>query len=216
MKFEAGAFSLPARGALLLYPETLEALVEARELAAVDQPLLTAGPGGMRLRIDVGRERVAGLAVGRSSLVGGAVGHHDGDLVIIRMDAVFHRHAPRKGGFIAERGRSRNSPCGAGAAARSSRERLASRRAPEAIARASRADLFSRSARRAVPRASDSRCDTWAASHAGGTAPDSPGNAQRKHRERRSRLGFHSLPGTKNAARPHSIAIPFDFRLRLS
>src|SRR5260370_19331564 len=166
MKFEAGAFSLPARGALLLYPETLEALVEAREVAAVDQPLLTAGTGGMRLRIDLEPERVAGLAVGRSSLVGGAVGHHDGDLVIIRMDAVFHRHAPRKGGFIAERGRSRNSPCGAGAAARSSRERLASRRPPAAIARASRAALLSRNPRPRRPPASDSRCAGWAASPA--------------------------------------------------
>jgi hypothetical protein len=82
---------------LFLQAEALEALVEARKLAAaVDEALLAAGPGRVGFRIDLEAQRVAGLAVGRPRLLGRAVGHDDRDLVIVRMNAVFHRRAPRK------------------------------------------------------------------------------------------------------------------------
>src|SRR5215469_4529932 len=71
--------------------EALEAPIESGELAAaVDEPLLAAGPGRVRLRIDIEAQGVAGFAVGRTRLIGGAVGHHDRDLVIVRMNALFH------------------------------------------------------------------------------------------------------------------------------
>src|SRR5437879_5842577 len=75
-----------------LAPEALEAPVEAGELTAgVEQALLAAGPGRMRFRVDFEAQRVAGLAVGRARRIGAAVGHNDGDLVIIRVNAVLHR-----------------------------------------------------------------------------------------------------------------------------
>src|SRR6516164_3043587 len=74
--------------------EPLEALVEAGELAAaVDQALLPAGPRRVRLGVDVEAQRVAGLAVGRTRLVGAPVGQHDRDLVIVGVDAFLHRIA---------------------------------------------------------------------------------------------------------------------------
>src|SRR6516225_453458 len=74
--------------------KALEALVEAGELAAgVNQPLLPSGPRRMRLRVDVEAQRVACLAVSRTRLVGAPVGHHDRDLVIVRVNAFFHRTA---------------------------------------------------------------------------------------------------------------------------
>src|SRR5260370_34613962 len=75
-----------------LAPEALEAPVEARELAAgVEQALLAAGPGWVRFRVDFEAQRVARFAVGRARLIAAAVGHHDGDVVIIRLNAVLHR-----------------------------------------------------------------------------------------------------------------------------
>src|SRR5580704_17115208 len=86
-----------AGAGLLLDADAAEALVEARELTtAVEQPLLTAGPGRMRFGIDFQPQRVAGLAIGRSRLVARAIGHHDSDLVIVRVNSLFHRPAPRK------------------------------------------------------------------------------------------------------------------------
>src|ERR1700739_404206 len=50
----------------------LEPLVEAGQLStAVDQPLLSAGPGRMRLRVDVEAQCVSWLAVGRARLIRG-------------------------------------------------------------------------------------------------------------------------------------------------
>src|SRR5665213_4497375 len=86
-KRERGAIKGRARRRLFLAgyffgrAEALKALVEARELAAIDQALLAAGPRRMRFRIDVEPQCVAGLAIGRARLVRRAVGHHDVDLV---------------------------------------------------------------------------------------------------------------------------------------
>src|SRR5690349_23863941 len=71
--------------------EACELLVEAREAAAaIHQLLLTAGPGGMRCRIDVERELLAGRAPGRAGLVGRAVVETDFDEMIVGVDALFH------------------------------------------------------------------------------------------------------------------------------
>src|SRR5687767_4343495 len=62
------------RGSLLAEREAAEALVEARDLAAlVEHPAMAAGPGGMYLRIDVELQRVAFLAPGGAGLEHGAV-----------------------------------------------------------------------------------------------------------------------------------------------
>src|SRR6516162_10204816 len=90
--------------------EALEALVETGELAAaVDQPLRPSGPRRMRLRVDVEPQRVARLAVSRTRLIGAPVGHHDSDLVIVGVNAFFHRVALRKRALIATHRRSCNS-----------------------------------------------------------------------------------------------------------
>ena len=66
--------------------ETFELLLEARETAAtVHQALVAAGPGGMRRRIDIERERVTLGAVGRLRDVVGAVGHDHLALVVVRV-----------------------------------------------------------------------------------------------------------------------------------
>src|SRR6185437_4425513 len=71
--------------------EAREALVEARELTAgIEETLLPAGPGRVRLGVDVEAQRVAFLAIGRARLVAAAVGHHDGDLVIIGVNLFLH------------------------------------------------------------------------------------------------------------------------------
>src|SRR5690348_12674399 len=94
---------------LFLKADALEPLVEAGELTgAVDEALLTASPGWVGFRIDFEVKRVAGLAIGRARLVARAVGHHDGDLVIIGMDAVLHRALRKSRGFIAKACRRRN------------------------------------------------------------------------------------------------------------
>src|SRR5690348_11659587 len=68
--------------------ETLEALVEARELpAGVDQPLLPARPGRVGFRVDVEPQGVPGLAIGRARLVRGPVRHHDRYFMIIGVDS---------------------------------------------------------------------------------------------------------------------------------
>src|SRR5690349_4022826 len=75
--------------------EALEAPVEAGEVAAgIEQALLAAGPGRVRFRVNFEAQRVAGLAIGRAGLIAGAVGHHDGDVVIIRVNAFLHRANP--------------------------------------------------------------------------------------------------------------------------
>src|SRR5215472_11329086 len=79
---------------LLLDAQILEALLELGELAAAVHQAMNAGPGRMRLGIDLEIERVAGLAPGRARLEGRSVGHHDVDLMVFGMDLLFHRRLP--------------------------------------------------------------------------------------------------------------------------
>src|SRR5215472_230629 len=92
MKNPRGSFCRAKQvGALFLEPDTREFLLEPRKPpAAVDQLLLTAGPGRMRLRVDVEVQRVALLAPRAASGELGAVGHHHLDGVIVRMQVGFH------------------------------------------------------------------------------------------------------------------------------
>src|SRR5689334_14522279 len=76
---------------LLLEAEAGELLLEAREpAAAVEQLLGAAGPGRVRLGIDVEVQRVALLAPGGAGGELGAVGHHDLDGVVIGVGAGLH------------------------------------------------------------------------------------------------------------------------------
>src|ERR1044072_6721512 len=76
----------------LLLAEPAELLLEAREApAAVHQVLLAAGPGRVRLRVDVEMQRVALLAPGGAGGEFRAVGHLDRDGVVVGMDIGFHR-----------------------------------------------------------------------------------------------------------------------------
>src|SRR5256885_11616928 len=78
--------------ASLFLAQSAELLLEARETSAtVEQVLLAAGPGRMRLRVDVEAQRVARLAPGRTGDELGSVGHDDLDGVIIRVNVGFHR-----------------------------------------------------------------------------------------------------------------------------
>src|SRR5260370_35396474 len=75
-----------------LDPKPLKTLVEgAHWSSAVDRPLLSAGPGRMRFRVDVEPASVSRLAVGRARLVRAAVRHHDGYFVIFGVNSFFHR-----------------------------------------------------------------------------------------------------------------------------
>ena len=77
--------------AYFLQAETGEPLLEARQpAAAVEQLLGAAGPGRVRLRIDVEMQHVAALAPGGAGLELGAVGHDDLDGVIIGVNVGLH------------------------------------------------------------------------------------------------------------------------------
>src|SRR3954471_16635501 len=72
-----------------------ELLLEPRQArTAVKQLLLAAGPGRVRLRVDVEIHDIALLAPGRAGDEFGAVGHHNLDAVIVRMNLGFHRPVP--------------------------------------------------------------------------------------------------------------------------
>jgi hypothetical protein len=76
----------------LLLVEEAELLLEARNAsAAVKNGLRAAGPRGMRLRINIQRQRIAILAIGRTGNELAAISHHDIDGVIVRVNAFFHR-----------------------------------------------------------------------------------------------------------------------------
>jgi regulator of CtrA degradation len=76
---------------LLLQAEIGEFLLEARKpAAAVEQLLLAAGPGRMRLRVDVEPHRVALLAPGGAGGELRAVGHDDLDGMIVGVGIGFH------------------------------------------------------------------------------------------------------------------------------
>src|SRR3569833_3086121 len=80
--------------AVLLFAERqpAEALVEARDLAAsVEQLGVTARPSRMHLGINVEVQRVAFLAPGGAGLETRAVGHLDGDRVVIGVSAGLYR-----------------------------------------------------------------------------------------------------------------------------
>src|ERR1700743_3885151 len=75
----------------VLLEEARNLLLEARDAAAAVQELLgAAGPGRVRLRVDIEVQLVAFLAPGRAGLVLGAVGHHDRNCMIIRVNFIFH------------------------------------------------------------------------------------------------------------------------------
>src|SRR5215468_913412 len=77
--------------ALFLEPDARELLLEPREPpAAIHQLLLTAGPGRMRLGVDVEVHGVAFLAPGAAGGEFSTVGHHHLDGVIVRMQVEFH------------------------------------------------------------------------------------------------------------------------------
>ena len=76
----------------LLLVEEAELLLETRNAsAAVKNGLGAAGPCRMRLRIDIQRQRIAILAVRGAGNELGAIGHHNIDGVIVRVNAFFHR-----------------------------------------------------------------------------------------------------------------------------
>ena len=67
-----------------------EALVELRDLPARINNALLAGPGRVRLRINVQANGIARLAVAGTGLELGPVGHDDVDLMIGGMDIGLH------------------------------------------------------------------------------------------------------------------------------
>src|SRR5262249_53941360 len=89
-------FRRPCAG-LLLEAEAGELLLEAREpAAAVDQLLGAAGPGRVRLGVDVEVQRIALLAPGRAGGELGSVGHDDLDGVVIRVGVGLHGKSPAR------------------------------------------------------------------------------------------------------------------------
>src|SRR5262249_50445293 len=82
---------------LLLEAQPRELLLEAREpSAAVEQLLGAAGPGRVRLRVDVKVERVPLLAPGGAGGELGSVGHHDLDGVVVGMGVDLHGKSPAR------------------------------------------------------------------------------------------------------------------------
>ena len=67
-----------------------KALVELRDLAARVDNALHAGPGRVRLRINIQADGIARLAVAGTGLELGPVGHDDIDLMISGMDIGLH------------------------------------------------------------------------------------------------------------------------------
>src|SRR5215468_9383769 len=76
----------------LLEAEAGELLFEAGHApGAIHDLLLTAGPGRMRLRIDVEAQRVALLAPGGAGGELGSVGHDDLDGVVVGVGVGLHK-----------------------------------------------------------------------------------------------------------------------------
>ena len=80
---------------LTLEAEILKTLVELGQLAATVDEAMNAGPGGMRLGVDVELHGVARIAPGRARGERGPVRHLDGNLVVIRVDVFSHRGNPK-------------------------------------------------------------------------------------------------------------------------
>src|SRR5215510_3393256 len=92
----------------LLEAEAGELLLEARDPpGAIHDLLLAAGPGRMRLRIDVEAQRVALLAPGGAGGELGSVGHDDLDGVVVGMGIGLHGVNPRGYAAISQKLRSR-------------------------------------------------------------------------------------------------------------
>src|ERR1700760_934258 len=86
-----GAFCCRISESSLFLEEARKLLLEARDAAAAVHDLLgAAGPGRMRLRIDVEVQLVALLAPGGTGRILAAVGHHDRNCMIIRVNFLFH------------------------------------------------------------------------------------------------------------------------------
>ena len=84
-------FETLGRALLLLAQEAGELLLEARDAAAaVHEVLLAAGPGRVRLGVDVEMHDIALLAPGGAGGELGPVGHHHLDGVIFRVNLGFH------------------------------------------------------------------------------------------------------------------------------
>ena len=83
---------------LLARANASEALVELCNLAARIDDALLAGPGRVRLRVNVQTDGITRLAVAGTSLVLGPVGHDDVDLMISGMDIGFHGTCSQKMG----------------------------------------------------------------------------------------------------------------------
>src|SRR4029079_2261796 len=92
----AGVFvCLQCRGLFLADRQTVKHLLEARQTAAtIHQLLIAAGPGRVRLRIDVEMQGVTLLSPGAPGAELGAVGHFDGDRVIFGMRVGLHVRGP--------------------------------------------------------------------------------------------------------------------------
>src|SRR6478609_1845432 len=95
-----GACSSPAsRAGSILFEKARKLLLEARDAtAAIHQLRVAAGPGRVRLGVDVEVQRVAFLAPGGAGQVLGSVGHHDLNRMIVRVNFGFHGNssAPRR------------------------------------------------------------------------------------------------------------------------
>ena len=88
---------------LLARANASEALVELRNLAARIDDALLAGPGRVRLRVNVQTDGITRLAVAGTSLVLGPVGHDDVDLMISGMDVGLHGTCSQKWAADADR-----------------------------------------------------------------------------------------------------------------
>src|SRR5437763_10884918 len=83
--------SASMRRPLLFHSDARVLLLEPREAPApIQQLLLPAGPGRMRLRIDVKTQRIALLAPGGAGSEFATIGHDHLDGVIVRMNIWFH------------------------------------------------------------------------------------------------------------------------------
>ncbi|VTZ61879.1 hypothetical protein EMEDMD4_310128 [Sinorhizobium medicae] len=81
---------------LISEAEAFEALLELGDAAAaIDELLVAAGPGRMRLGVDFQVHRRTFRTPGRAGFVFGAVGHHHLDRVVVGMDVCLHNNLPR-------------------------------------------------------------------------------------------------------------------------
>src|SRR3954451_1250732 len=106
-----GPVPIVSKPRLLLAAEALEAAVELLDLAALDDLHVAAGPGRVRLRVDVEVQRVAFPAVGRARGERAPVGHDHRDLVVVGMDVRLHGSTSgAESRYITRRGRHLKGP----------------------------------------------------------------------------------------------------------